>query len=98
TQQLLDGVEDLDKGTNEFHHGSTQLVGGANDLFHGMKQLDKGTNTFHEEMARAVKEIEDAKTTNDTYEMIANPVQVHNEKVNEVPNYGTGFAPYFLSL
>src|SRR5699024_3352219 len=26
------------------------------------------------------------------------PVDVENAKINEVPNYGTGFAPYFLSL
>src|SRR5699024_4336839 len=26
------------------------------------------------------------------------PVKVENEKINEVPNYGTGFSPYFLSL
>jgi putative membrane protein len=30
--------------------------------------------------------------------MMGNPVKIKNEKMNEVPNYGTGFAPYFLSL
>src|SRR5699024_45271 len=30
--------------------------------------------------------------------MIANPVNVKNKSINDVPNYGTGFAPYFLSL
>src|SRR5699024_5836238 len=32
------------------------------------------------------------------FNMIANPVEVGNEQINDVPNYGTGFAPYFLSL
>src|SRR5690625_3666966 len=36
--------------------------------------------------------------TDDTYNMMANPIDVGNEEINEVPNYGTGFAPYFLSL
>src|SRR5690625_7070450 len=30
--------------------------------------------------------------------MMANPVEVKDEVLNDVPNYGTGFAPYFLSL
>ena len=40
----------------------------------------------------------DIKTTDETVTMFAGPVQVEEHKVNEVPNYGTGFAPYFLSL
>lgn len=31
-------------------------------------------------------------------EMFAQPVVVEDKVVNHVPNYGTGFAPYFLSL
>jgi putative membrane protein len=38
------------------------------------------------------------KANGDTYDMMAAPVDVKNEKINHVPNYGTGFAPYFLSL
>lgn len=30
--------------------------------------------------------------------MYAEPVHVDEHKLNEVPNYGTGFSPYFLSL
>ncbi|MNC34293.1 ABC-2 family transporter protein [compost metagenome] len=30
--------------------------------------------------------------------MFAQPVQIEEQKVSAVPNYGTGFAPYFLSL
>ena len=30
--------------------------------------------------------------------MFASPVKVKTEKMAEVPNYGTGFTPYFLSL
>ncbi|MDD1369482.1 YhgE/Pip family protein, partial [Bacillus sp. MHSD17] len=32
------------------------------------------------------------------YDMFASPVKVKTEKMAEVPNYGTGFTPYFLSL
>ncbi|NBI28013.1 hypothetical protein ERL59_03440 [Chengkuizengella sp. YPA3-1-1] len=30
--------------------------------------------------------------------MFASPIQIVEEKYTEVPNYGTGFTPYFLSL
>src|SRR5690625_7819935 len=49
-------------------------------------------------MNQAVDQASDVNATEDTHNMIANPVEVANDKVNEVPNYGTGFAPYFLSL
>nr|WP_276208320.1 YhgE/Pip family protein [Fictibacillus barbaricus] len=32
------------------------------------------------------------------FERIANPVSVKTKSFSDVPNYGTGFAPYFLSL
>src|SRR5699024_5162170 len=48
--------------------------------------------------ADAANEVNDVVADEDTYNMMANPVEVDNEKINEVPNYGTGFAPYFLSL
>ena len=38
------------------------------------------------------------KGTDKTYDMFASPVKVKTEKMAEVPNYGTGFTPYFLSL
>src|SRR5690625_5061807 len=49
-------------------------------------------------MHDAANEAGDIEADDNTYNMIANPVDVKNEKINEVPNYGTGFAPYFLSL
>ena len=40
----------------------------------------------------------EVKGTDKTYDMFASPVKVKTEKMAEVPNYGTGFTPYFLSL
>ena len=36
--------------------------------------------------------------TDKTYDMVGEPVVVEKASVNKVPNYGTGFAPYFISL
>src|SRR5699024_1646650 len=56
-----------------------------------------GSDELTEKLADAAKE-SSIDTSDETYNMMANPIEVTNEEINEVPNYGTGFAPYFLSL
>lgn len=96
--QLLDGIGQLDDGAGELSEGADELANGSKKLADGMDELKEGTKEFKEEMTDAAEEINDVESDEDTYNMMANPVEVDNEKINEVPNYGTGFAPYFLSL
>mgnify|MGYP001270263353 FL=1 len=96
--QLLDGVTQLEDGAKKFQEGTDKLAEGSKKLAEGTDELKDGTEEFNEEMSKAVDEINDVEADEDTYNMMANPVKVDNEKINEVPNYGTGFAPYFLSL
>ena len=49
-------------------------------------------------MSDAAEEASSVEANDDTYDMMGNPVKVDKEEVNPVPNYGTGFAPYFISL
>lgn len=104
-ETLADGTVSLIAGLDELNDGSTQLSDGTNELADGTSELDEGmgtlldgTGAFHEEMTKATKKANRIQPTDKTSQMIANPVDVANEKINEVPNYGTGFAPYFLSL
>src|SRR5699024_3625276 len=78
--------------------GTEQLADGSVELDDGLLTLTEGTEEFNREMADAADKAHDAQATEETYNMIANPVEVGSEKIHEVPNYGTGFAPYFLSL
>jgi len=103
--ELVNGANDLNSGLLQLKGGSLQLSDGAgelsdgsNDLYDGMITLADGTEEFNDQIHEAADEAGDVDATNDTYNMMANPVEVGNEKINEVPNYGTGFAPYFLSL
>src|SRR5699024_10231458 len=75
-----------------------QLSDGSDELYDGMTTLVDGTNEFNEQMHEAADEASDVHATEETHNMMANTVEVGNEKINAVPNYGTGFAPYFLSL
>src|SRR5699024_1186989 len=104
-KQLVDGTFSLTSGMGELTDASGQRGDGTNKLADGstdhddsMKTLVDGTKEYNEEMHDAPDKSGYVKATDDTNQMIANPVEVKNEKINEVPNYGTGFAPYFLSL
>lgn len=95
---LLSGMFELEDGSVQLSEGSSDLKSGSSELTEGVDKLADGTNEFKLEMADATNEINEVEANDETYNMMATPVEVKNEKVNEVPNYGTGFAPYFLSL
>lgn len=98
TVTLVDGMGTLFDASIALHDGSDKLAEGSDELVDGMDELVDGTEEFKEEMKTAADEANDITTTSKNYEMFADPVDVSNEKINTVPNYGTGFAPYFLSL
>lgn len=98
TNSLYEGMFSLKDGSLQLNDASHKLADGSVELSDGMKDLTKGTIEFNKEMHDAADEANDINATDKTNNMIANPVDVTNEKINEVPNYGTGFAPYFLSL
>ena len=96
--ELYKGMSALQDGAIQLSDGADELSEGSDELYDGMVTLVEGTEEFNEEMQDAADEANDVNATEKTNQMIANPVEVENEKINEVPNYGTGFAPYFLSL
>lgn len=96
--KLYSGMFELKDGSIQLSDGAHELSDGSNDLYDGMITLVDGTSEFNEKMDEAADEAGEVNASEDTHNMMANPVQVANEKINEVPNYGTGFTPYFLSL
>jgi putative membrane protein len=103
--QVASGASELSTGLNKVYDGSSrlsdgtkQLADGSNELAEGSEKLSDGTTEYEEKLKDAAKEANSVKPNEGTYDMMAAPVNVKNEKINHVPNYGTGFAPYFLSL
>lgn len=95
---LTSGMIALEDGADQLSDGSHKLADGSNKLVDGTEILTDGTQELHDKMLEAATEAGKVSTTEKTYNMMADPVKVKNEKINEVPNYGTGFSPYFLSL
>lgn len=96
--ELANGMEKLTNGLGNFSHGIEQLSNGSGQLTEGMTTLDKGSNELAEKLHDGAKDASNVKADKEIYDMFAKPIKIKNEKLNEVPNYGTGIAPYFLSL
>lgn len=96
--KLTEGTDALTNGTGTLASKSKELANGSKSLVDGTAQLDDGVLTLQEKLAEANAEASDVHPTDKTYKMAASPVDVAQDSINHVPNYGTGFAPYFLSL
>jgi putative membrane protein len=111
---LSGGIQALYNGSNQLVDGSSALVDGQNQLSTGVSeltekvpQLEDGVNKLYEgsnELATALKDGAGEMKSglkNSSEEMgdfVSAPINMKNEPINKVPNYGTGFAPYFISL
>ncbi|MFB5282635.1 YhgE/Pip family protein [Peribacillus sp. Hz7] len=95
---LVDGVNQLQTGSTALADGSSQLVEGSSQIVNGTNKLAEGSTEFKDEINEAATEASEIQANDKTYNMVAEPVTVEKESINKVPNYGTGIAPYFLSL
>ncbi|MBJ8104149.1 MULTISPECIES: YhgE/Pip domain-containing protein [Bacillus cereus group] len=105
SNQVTTGLGTLNGGLNKMSTGSTQLIDGVNKLTDGsgkvtdgLVKVTDGSGTLAEKLGEGAEKTGEVKGTDKTYDMFASPVKVKTEKMAEVPNYGTGFTPYFLSL
>ncbi|PES75710.1 phage infection protein [Bacillus anthracis] len=103
--QVTTGLGNLNGGLNKMSTGSTQLIDGVNKLADGsgkvtdgLVKVNEGSGELAEKLGEGAEKTGEVKGTDKTYDMFASPVKVKTEKMAEVPNYGTGFTPYFLSL
>lgn len=95
---LSAGLTELASGSQQLSDGAGKLAGGSTELADGSSELEKGTKDLQMELSKAAGDAKDVKGDDGTYEMIAEPVEVAEQAFHEVPNYGTGMAPYMLSL
>lgn len=97
-QQLVQGSSQLNEGTNELASKSGELAEGSTELVDGTALLAEGSATLHDKLAEASSETSEVNANDETIDMASSPVDVTKSEINHVPNYGTGFTPYFLSL
>ncbi|MGE7695674.1 YhgE/Pip family protein [Lysinibacillus sp. NPDC094177] len=96
--ELASGTTTLNKGTTTLASKSGELAAGSSTLADGTTELVDGTSTLSSKLGEASEKAKEVHVNKDTYDMVGSPVEVDKESVNHVPNYGTGFSPYFISL
>ncbi|MEU8649086.1 YhgE/Pip domain-containing protein [Streptomyces sp. NPDC048737] len=87
------GASDLDKGVGKLKKGAEELDGGMFKLVDGSAELAGGLHDGAGRIPDYDEEDRDARTA-----VMADPVQLASHDLHKAPNYGTGFAPYFIPL
>ncbi|WP_078408581.1 YhgE/Pip domain-containing protein [Priestia abyssalis] len=98
SNEIAGGMGKLSDGSDKLANGIDKLSDGSGELTKGMDKLSNGSDELASKLSDGAKETGDVKANDDVYDMFADPVHVKETKINQVPNYGTGVAPYFLSL
>lgn len=102
--QVSNGSEKLNNGVNAAAQGSAKIVNGSDQLNSGAKKLSEntpklvdGAKKLHEGLKNAQKsgKINNIKQKS---KMMSAPVSLEEHEYSHVENYGTGFAPYFISI
>ncbi|MDO0932462.1 YhgE/Pip domain-containing protein [Streptomyces sp. DG2A-72] len=87
------GATDLDEGVGELRTGAEDLSGGMYKLVDGSGKLAGGLHDGAEQIPDYDAQDRDRRT-----QVMADPVRLVSEDLHKAPNYGTGFAPYFIPL
>ncbi|MFG2876755.1 YhgE/Pip family protein [Streptomyces sp. NPDC048337] len=98
--QLHAGIGTATGGSGAINAGVGKLGDGAHTLDGGMYKLVDGTGALagglHEGAGKIPDYDEQQRDTRT--EVMADPVRLANQSLHKAPNYGTGFAPYFIPL
>ncbi|MFJ7177729.1 YhgE/Pip family protein [Streptomyces massasporeus] len=87
------GAVGLDKGVGKLKTGADDLNGGIYKLVDGSGKLAGGLHDGAEKIPDYDEQDRDRRT-----EVMADPVRLASHDMHKAPNYGTGFAPYFIPL
>ena len=114
TQKLAAGTQSLAQGSARLQAGAIQASAGSASLTIGLSRLVSGSASLSTGLARAAsggtqlagKLAQGAagvpaftpQARRARAAMMAAPVEVTTARDHPVPNYGTGFAPYFIPL
>ncbi|MBO9600141.1 MAG: YhgE/Pip domain-containing protein [Cohnella sp.] len=98
--QLSKGIGELSLKFRAIADGSGKLDQGASDMASGLIKLADGTDQLSSKLSDAAEQTSGVSgdRKEGVVDMFASPVGLDVVMTTEVANYGTGFAPYFLSL
>jgi putative membrane protein len=98
--RLQGGLATAESGAASLDAGVGKLTKGAGTLDGGMYRLADGSSQLSGGLHNGVKKIPDygKQEREDRTGVMADPVGLSSADTHSAPNYGTGFAPYFIPL
>ncbi|MGY5007642.1 YhgE/Pip family protein [Streptomyces sp. 900105755] len=98
--KLHTGLGTAVTGATGLDSGLGKLKSGAYDLNGGMYRLADGSNTLAGGLHDGAAKIPDydKQDRDERTGVMSDPVQLASHDLHKAPNYGTGFAPYFIPL
>jgi len=99
SQTLNSGILTLSNATDQLSEAADTIASGSASLSDGADKLQDGITTAKTGVDSSVTDTNaELKSLDGIADFAATPVSVNQENIISVPNYGTAFAPYFLSL
>ncbi|MEV8631204.1 YhgE/Pip domain-containing protein [Streptosporangium sp. NPDC051023] len=98
--QLDGGIVRLSDGAAKVDTGVGRLRDGAGELTTGLGRLADGSKELSDRLGDGAARIPDydERERAGRGDMMSEPVRLASQVLNGVPNYGTGFAPFFVPL
>ncbi|WP_286085439.1 YhgE/Pip domain-containing protein [Mycolicibacterium porcinum] len=98
--QLRSGAQQLASGNAELASGIAKLDTGAGQLKSGTAQLRSGSTELATKLADGAGQVPDWTPAQKAAiaDTIGGPVHLQNSAENAAPNFGTGMAPFFITL
>jgi len=101
SKTLNSGLASAQSGSQSLTSGLSQLSSGSKDLSSGITTAATGAAALSQGLSDGAKQASEASDSSKTSKMspaMSDPVQLSDISIDKVPNYGTGFAPYFIPL
>ncbi len=96
---LASGISKASSGSKQLSENSTKLYDGEKKLYDGISELNNGISKASEGVSSSLLKADDKLSNTDGLkEYIAQPIELSENKVDGIPDYGTAFTPYFVSL
>ncbi|MEE3755176.1 YhgE/Pip domain-containing protein [Mycobacterium intracellulare] len=99
-QELTNKLTQLRDGAQQVATGNAELAGGIAKLDDGARQLKAGSAELATKLADGAKQVPNwtSQQKDAVADTIGGPVQLEASHENAAPNFGTGMAPFFLTL
>jgi putative membrane protein len=95
---LHQGVSKTAEGADRLRGSWAVLLDATTRLTEGEQNLLQGSGELQLALAEGAMQLDTIHASQDLYQMMANPVRLREHSIHALPNYGTGMAPFFISV